>query len=132
MLSLFKSEKLFKVFLWLIAFHSFFVGILLIILPPNIMELFGFHVQERFFQVQGGVFHIVMSVCYYMITLNIAKGKHLTILTFTAKFIATLFLISYFLFANHVITIFLSGLGDFLMAIVTLLFYINIYKRSSE
>jgi hypothetical protein len=128
MLKIFKSEKLFIIFLWLIALHSFIVGILLIVLPPDIMQFFGFQIHERFFQTQGGVFHLVLCIAYILITTNILENKNLTIFSISAKIIATIFLSSYYLFVSPIITVFLSGIGDFLMAIIIFLFYINIYK----
>lgn len=132
MSNLLKSVRLYQILLWLIAIHSFFVGILLIILPPNLMEFFGYDIQERFFQTQGGVFHMVMCVAYIMVATNVENGKQLSIFSYSAKFIATVFLVSYFFFADQIITVLLSGIGDFLMGIFIYLFYINIYKKDSR
>jgi hypothetical protein len=45
----FRYDLLLKWILWLVAIHSICFGISLVILPINIIELFGFHLTEKFF-----------------------------------------------------------------------------------
>ncbi len=56
-----RSLKLLKIFLLLVALHSFCVGVGLILIPLEYFDLFGFHAYSgNFFKIQAGVFHIVM------------------------------------------------------------------------
>jgi len=62
-----REDKILSVFLWLVAVHSFLVGIGLIVLPSSAFEFLGFNPTfERFFSTQGGVFHSVMVLRYEM------------------------------------------------------------------
>ena len=125
------SNKGMQLFLWLIALHSFIVGILLIILPPDIMKLFGFNlINERFFQVQAGVFHIVMVVAYLMAAKNPGKRQIMVKYSYIVKFMATIFLITYTLFIQGLITLFLSAIADFSMALI--LYYFNKYLLTND
>jgi signal transduction histidine kinase len=66
MLKLDPRKQLF-VLLWLVAIHSIGVAFGLIFLPPEYLHYFGFaDYSGRFFMMQSGVFHIVMSVAYLM------------------------------------------------------------------
>lgn len=122
-------ELLLKWILWLIALHSIGFGISLIILPIPVIEFFGFHLAEKFFAVQGGVFHIVLSLAYIMAARDPEHSSKLIILSCTAKFMATVFLLSYFFFVSPVFMIIFSGCADFLMGIAILVTY-RLYKES--
>ncbi len=118
-----KVKRWLIVVMWCIAFHSFAVGICMILIPTNLLHFFGFDITERFFLTQGGVFHIVMSVAYIM---SVSRGKifpELLMVSFSAKFIATVFLISYYLFIFSNWVILLSGIGDCIMGIIIWKFY---------
>ncbi|MCD4679650.1 MAG: hypothetical protein K8S00_04615 [Bacteroidales bacterium] len=122
----FNVEKILQIVLWLIGAHSFLVGLSLIILPSSIMVFFGFEANyHNFFRVQGGVFHIVLSIIYAVAAINIRKHQTLIKLSIITKFIATVFLISYYLFFIQILTILLSGIGDFLMGVVILLLFLR-------
>lgn len=123
------SQSLLRVIIWLIAIHSFVAGILLIILGPEQLSLFGFDIQEKFFSTQGGVFHIVMSVAYVMGAETIGKSNQIITFAIIAKFMATIFLLSYFLFINQIWMVLISGIGDFLMGIVLLVVFLY-YKKN--
>ena len=113
-----------RIFLYLIAVHSFVVGLNLIFFPPAWMTSFGFNtISENFFKVQGGVFHIVMVVAYSMAAHNPVKNKPLILFAIITKFIATVFLFTYFLLYTEMITVFLSGVSDFIMGIIILYLY---------
>jgi hypothetical protein len=116
-------------FLWLIAIHSIGFGIALVILPIPVIEFFGFHLAEKFFAVQGGIFHIVVSLAYIMAALDLENSKKLIILSCTAKFMATLFLLSYYFFVNHIFMVIFSGIADFLMGLAILLTYL-LYQKT--
>jgi hypothetical protein len=117
-----------KWILWLVAIHSICFGISLIVLPISVIEFFGFHLQEKFFAVQGGVFHIVVSVAYIMAALDLEHSGKLIAISCTAKFMATIFLLSYFFFVNHIFMIIFSGFADFLMGLTILVLYL-LYKK---
>lgn len=118
--------------LWIIAFHSFCVGVGMIFMPSHLMEFFGFSSgSDCFFRYQGGVFHIVMSTAYAGGAVNIARNKSLILLTITAKFLATVFLFSYYFFAAKVWMVLLSGIGDMVMGLAVLLFFIR-YNRQAK
>jgi len=99
--------------LWLVAAHSFCVGLGLIFLPDALLSFFGFTPGgERFFRAQAGVFHFVMVVVYVMAALRCASSPDSTYLAIAAKFIAMVFLISYYLLAVPIWLVLLSGLVD--------------------
>lgn len=125
-----QSQYRLSFILWLIAFHSFVVGLALIIIPPDLMKHFGYNlINERFFSLQGGVFHIVMSVCYFLAALKLEKFKGLIILSITAKFIATVFLITYFIIGDQILVVLFSGIVDCIMGIAILFAYLS-YKKT--
>jgi hypothetical protein len=121
--------KILQWFLWLIALHSIGFGISLIVLPISVIELFGFHLVEKFFAVQGGVFHIVVSLAYIMAALDLNRSAKLIVLSCTAKFMATLFLLSYYFFVNHIFMVIFSGIADCLMGLAILFTYL-LYQKT--
>ncbi len=125
-----QSQYRLSFILWLIAFHSFVVGLALIFILPALLKHFGYNlINERFFSFQGGVFHIVMSVCYSLASLKLEKFKGLIILSITTKFIATVFLITYFIIVDQILVVLFSGIVDCLMAIAILFAYLS-YKKT--
>jgi hypothetical protein len=119
-----KADKIFSVFFWLVAIHSFLVGIGLIILPSSAFEFLGFDSTfDRFFSTQGGVFHIVMAVSYAMAGYDQKRFECLIVFSIIVKFIATVFLVIYFFIISSQLLIILSGISDFLMGIVILFLY---------
>jgi CHASE2 domain-containing sensor protein len=118
------SEKLLRLLLYLISIHSIFVGLALIFTPGELFTYFGYQpVSERFFQIQGGVFHIVMSIAYYLAAKSINKDHNLIFLTIIVKISATIFLISYFIFIQQIWMVLISGIVDALMAIVVVIVF---------
>ena len=86
--------------------------------------MFGYSsVNEPFFKVQAGVFHIVMVAAYLIAAYNPANNRVMLFYTVMIKFIATVFLVICFVFVNPVIVILLSGIGDFIIGLVLLYFY---------
>jgi hypothetical protein len=118
-----------KWILWLVAIHSFCFGVSLIILPISVIEFFGFQLEEKFFAVQGGVFHIVVSIVYVMAALDLKHSVKMIALACTAKFMATVFLLSYFFFVRNIFMVIFSGFADFLMGLAILVLYL-LYKQS--
>jgi hypothetical protein len=119
-----KPDTQIKLFLWLIALHSFSVGIGLILFPPSYLEFFGFsNYRYSFFQAQGGIFHLVMSVAYVMAIKYMDRSPGLIIFSISAKFIATAFLLIYYLFMENSWMIIMSAFGDAAMAIILYVLY---------
>jgi len=121
---LIKLEKKYHLpfLLSLISIHSFLVGVGLIIFQGELMEYIGFQfVHERFFQVQGGVFHIVLSICYILPVISYNNFKTLVIFSIIAKISATVFLFIYFLFFDSILCISPASLMAFLFRFLFLL-----------
>ena len=132
-MDLFKNIRLFRIVLQLIAVHSLMVGVALIVLPFGVLSWFGFTVDPyRFFSTQGGVFHIVMCVAYWMAARNPMKEQSLLIFIIIAKWIALLFLSLYFLFVELVPVIAFSAVGDGLMGLVVLFFFLEFNTNQEE
>jgi Na+-driven multidrug efflux pump len=126
-----KPDKALSVFLWLVALHSLLVGIGLIFLPSSFFEFLGFQKTfDRFFSTQGGVFHIAMSVGYAMAAKDLSKYKQLIVFTIIIKFIATVFLLSYFFVVSQQWLIITSGISDFVMGYVVVYLYKKMNERS--
>ncbi len=116
--------KLLKVFLALVALHSFCVGVALIAIPFEYFDFFGFEgYQGSFFKIQGGVFHIVMCGAYIPAALH--PVRHITLVRFSifAKFTATVFLLSYAVLSEMVWMVLVSGILDFIMGLILYWFY---------
>jgi hypothetical protein len=124
-----KPRTLLTVLLYLIALHSFCVGLALILMPLSALENFGYEgYAGNFFKAQGGIFHIVMSIIYLVAAWDVDKNRILIYLTLTAKFIATIFLLGYYFIFEQIWMVLISGIGDFLMGICLLLLW-NAYKK---
>ncbi|MDP1620747.1 MAG: hypothetical protein Q8M08_00265 [Bacteroidales bacterium] len=121
-------RKLMQWVLVLIALHSIGFGLALIILPINIIELFGFQLYEKFFAVQGGMFHLIISVAYIMAALKPEDSGRLIFLSCFTKFSAAIFLFSYFAFEKQIFMVFIAGAGDLLMGLAILITYILFRK----
>ena len=125
-------EKLLRLLLYLLSIHSIFVGLALISTPGDMFAYFGYQpVSERFFPIQGGVFHIVMGVAYYLAAKSINKDHNLILLTIIAKLSATIFLISYFLFIQQIWMVLVSGIVDALMATVVIIVF-HQFKKNKD
>jgi len=126
-------KKMLQWVLWLVAIHSICFGLALIILPIEVIEVFGFRLMEKFFAVQGGVFHLIISAVYIIAARKPeTSGKFIFVACFT-KFSATIFLFSYYFFEKQIIVVLLSGIGDFIMGLAILVsyrFYVNHCNRS--
>jgi hypothetical protein len=117
-------KKYLAYFLYLMCIHSVAVGIGLIFFPPSFLEIFGFtDYKESFFQAQGGVFHMAMSVAYLMAGINIYKSVRLIQFIIVVKLIAFVFLVFYFVFVLPAWLILLSGIGDGIMGAIILILY---------
>ncbi len=119
-------KKRLSLFLWLVAIHSFSVGLGLIIQIPSVMEFFGYGIcSEHFFPAQGGVFHIVMAVGYALAAGDPDRNKCLVIFSIFVKGMATVFLFTYYFAIERIWSILVSGIGDGLMMIIILLLWLS-------
>lgn len=118
-INLSNNSDILKIFLYLVAIHSFCVGIGLIVAPAEMFEYLGYNkCTERFFPTQGGIFHIIMAVGYYMGALRYSKSYDLIVFSIIVKFSATVFLIVYYLAVKSTWLILLSAVTDGLMGII--------------
>jgi hypothetical protein len=116
--------KLLKIFLALVALHSFCVGVGLITIPIEYFDFFGFEgYRGAFFKTQGGVFHIVMCGAYIPAALNPVKNINLVRFSVFAKFTATIFLLSYAFLSEMAWMVLVSGILDFFMGLILFWFY---------
>ena len=126
------SLKLLKIFLILVAIHSFCVGLGLILIPLDYFDLFGFYdYSGNFFKIQAGVFHVVMCGVYVSAARNPVGNQVMIRFSIFAKMIATVFLISYALFIDMVWMVLASGIFDFVMGLV-LIWYLKGLKNTRE
>jgi hypothetical protein len=126
-----KNNNLLSIILWLVAFHSFVVGVSLIITPSSIFEYLGYNIcTERFFPTQGGIFHIIMAIGYAMGAVRIPKSNDLVIFSIIVKICATFFLFIYFISAKHTFVILFSGIADGIMGTAILWAYLNFRNRA--
>lgn len=122
-----KSDKFFPILMRLVALHSFAVGCALVVLPASVLSIFGFpEMPGNFFQVQGGVFHIVMCVAYLMASFHPHRFSGLVYFSIAAKLMATVFLFSYYFAVQPFLVVLLSGIGDLIMGIVIFAVYRSI------
>jgi len=111
-------------FLYLIGIHSIAVGFGLIFFPPSFLEIFGFtDYKESFFQAQGGVFHIAMSVAYIIAGRDVLNSARLVQFIIIVKFLAFSFLIIYYFFVMSAWLILISGIVDGLMGLIVLVLF---------
>lgn len=126
------SKRLSFVF-WLISLHSFFVGLGLIFHPPGILRILGFDsIGEAFFPVQGGIFHILMGIFYLTVIMRVEGFKTVIYLSITAKSIAFVFLLYYYLLVDRILIVLLSGIVDGAMAIAIMLTYSSYLQQKSK
>ena len=123
-------QRRLSILLWLVALHSLAVGIGLIAAPDSLLSFFGFPFGgERFFRAQAGVFHFVMVVVYLMAASRFVVSSDSTYLAITAKMMAMVFLVFYYLLVSQVWMILISGIGDGAMGLLILWGYRS-FRRS--
>jgi hypothetical protein len=130
-----EPASLFSIFMWGIMLHSLIIGISLIFSPSSLFEFFGYNkISENFFHIQGGVFHIVMSIGYALAAFKPCKYEGVVFLSVLAKFVAVLFLMIYSSIVKFIPVVFFSGIGDLIMGIFILILYkrINCSKGTSK
>jgi hypothetical protein len=83
------GNRLLGPFVWLVALHSYAVGLGLLLAPDLAVTIGGFPEQKTlFFMHQGGVFHIVVATGYL---LEYRRARTVALMIF-AKSVATVFL----------------------------------------
>lgn len=118
-----RSLKVLKIFLILVAIHSFCVGLGLILIPLDYFDLFGFYEYSgNFFKIQAGVFHVVMCGAYVLAARDLVGNLIMIRFSIFAKMMATVFLISYAVFIDMVWMVLASGIFDFVMGLVLIWF----------
>jgi len=123
-----ESRRFLVLILWLVAIHSICFGIALIVMPGSFIEDFGFTIAEKFFAIQGGVFHLIISYAYITSALDPEHSRGMVTLSVITKFSAAIFLFGYFFFAKEIIMVLVSGILDFLMGLAILLLYVLFRK----
>ena len=117
-----------QIILIILCIHSSMVGAALIILPAEVMPFFGLTVPvEKFFPAQGGVFHIVMAFSYFIACMWFGRNPGLILFIILAKFIATVFLFSFYFLVEMAWIILVSGITDCLMGLAVLWGYFKFY-----
>lgn len=117
-------RSLFRGLLWIFVVHTTLVALGLFLLPSQYLPFFGFQgYQGKFFQVQAGVFHLVMGVGYLLAIYHGEKEAWFVYFAVIGKSIAFFFLIIYFLFIEHIWVVIFSALTDAGMGVSLLLIY---------
>lgn len=127
-----QSALLLKILLWLIALHSCIVGILLISLGNEGMQFLGFAGRIPFFQIQGGIFLLVMCIAYLMASYDVITNRRLVIFIILAKCMMAVFLLSYYSFVKEIDIVLYTGIADGIMATALLILYLQLpWKKSN-
>ena len=107
------------VLFWAMALHSFVIGLILIFHPADMIGYFGYKsIHEQFFPVQGGVFHILMAVLYFLTAAQWMHLKCLVYFSLIVKSTAVVFLLSYYAFVDHITILIVLGFCDGTMAVL--------------
>jgi hypothetical protein len=113
-----------RLLLHLVGWHSALVGVGLICRPALLFADLGFApLSEPFFPVQGGVFHVVMAVGYFMAARDLEQNRSLVVFAIVVKALATVFLLTYWLLVSRLPLVLASGLGDGAMGLLLALGY---------
>lgn len=113
-----------QLFLWAIALHSLAVGVGLMAHPASLLAAVGYApVGEPFFPSQGGVFHLVMAVCYALGARDPEGNEALIRFAIIVKFMAMAFLVVYWLANRHLLVVLGSGLVDGVMGAILLVMH---------
>jgi hypothetical protein len=125
-------ERLLKWFLVVVALHTFAVGVVLLSAGNGVMEFFGFPpLESRFFQMQGGVFHLLVPYVYYKASRAPERYIYLIGFSVVMKLTAAVFLFSYFFFIESIVIVLLSGIIDLGMGMIIALLYVRL-KRTKR
>ncbi len=121
---MYPTERILRWFLLIVAVHTFGVGLVLIVAGNTVMEFFGFpQLESRFFQMQGGFFHLLFSYIYWKASTDVNRYEYLILFVVVVKCVATVFLFSYYFFIERVIMVLLSGFVDGGMGVIIYLVF---------
>ena len=114
--------------MFLVALHSFCVGLGLIFIPLDLYGIFGFEgYAGDFFKIQAGVFHFVVCGAYIPVAIRPVEKRDLVLFSVFAKMMATAFLLMYTLLLECIWMVWASGLFDLMMGLAIIWFYRKIY-----
>lgn len=123
-----RKRNWFKLFFLLIAIHSFLIASGLIFFPDKFLSFFSFTIPEvKFFTTQSGIFHYIMSFGYTIIAFWPERNHGLIILSILTKFMATVFLFSYYFFIEKGWAILMCGVIDCMIGLIILWLYFDLY-----
>lgn len=121
------------ILLWLFVLHTSGVAIGLMFLPSEYLNLFGLlDYQGRFFQVQAGVFHLVMGLAYVLTIYYRDSAPSLVFFCVIAKSIAVVFLVTYYFFVEQSCIILISAFGDGFLGLTLLVLYGQYMRRDDR
>jgi len=99
--------------LWMATIHSALLGLGLMAISPSWIRALGLQINgERFFQAQGGAFHLVMAAIYAWAAVRTLRRRELIILAIVVKSTAALFLAAYCLFVHMIWIVLASAAVD--------------------
>ncbi len=113
-----------RVLLYLIALHSFFTGVGLVLQPEELIHWGGWgDIAQPFFAAQGGVFHILMAMLYVVAARRDEARTVLVPYIVFVKIAAAVFLLIYFLCVQPIWLVLVSGFADGIMGAALLVLY---------
>lgn len=102
------------------AAHSFCIGLGLIFMPAEEIIRLGFAgCSERFFPFQGGVFHALMSIAYWLAGTMPERHSVLVRFSILVKFTAFVLLLTYYFAVDSILMVLLSAIVDGMMGWIT-------------
>lgn len=128
-----RTDGLLSLVLWGMALHTAAVGTGLLLHPPELLDLLGFdQSDQRFFIMQGGVFHWLMAAAYGTAARDPRRHGALIAFSVLAKSVATVFLITYWLVARDPWSVLASGVVDGAMALVLWILWRRVAGAAKE
>lgn len=104
-----KSHPLIRGLIALIGVHSCVLGILMLFVPRFMLRVFGFpRPVSIFFPSQGGIFLLILGICYLFALAELAFIK----VIFISKAFAVIFLIVHVVFLSAPPVIWVMAAGD--------------------
>ena len=133
-----RPEKALSTVLWIVASHSFLLGVGLILQPPTVIKCLGFEpIGEPFFPAQGGTFHMCMGIAYLMGAVDIEKYYSLILFSIIVKSGAALFLTLYCIVVDFKWFILFCAIIDAVMGLAIFIvlknyLYFKTYRKSTK
>lgn len=117
------ADKTLKIFLWIIAIHSFLIGIVLVSGTTELFQKIGFPYYGGFFAVLGGVFYTIMAVAYIMTAYNLRTQNLLIWFCIATKLMLAASFIMYYVVYEQIGLILGFGVIDLMFGLLLLQFY---------